>query len=136
MPTQNPAESSNSRLPLIASPDCSTIHFRLTTVSFLPSNALAGPLVPGGPPRLLLLRLVTSLTLGLYWPASLLVTTVSPTAPLTKGPTIYSLGGPTTTLTASKNFHFIDDRSAGPNLVGVRQLDFVEVLEISVLLLT
>ena len=54
-----------------------------------------------------------------------------PDRSLDKSSQIYSLGGPTTTLTSSNNFHFIDDRSADPNLVGVRQLDFVEVLEIS-----
>ena len=78
----------------------------------------------------LLLRLVMSFTLVLYSPVSSLVTTANPTAPLTNGRKIYRLGGPTPTLTASSNFHFIDNRSADPNLVGVRQLEFVEILEI------
>ena len=63
---------------------------------------------------------------------SSLVTTASPTvslAPLDKERTIYSLGGPTPTLASSNNFHFIDNRSADPNLVGVRQLEFAEILE-------
>ena len=48
-----------------------------------------------------------------------------------KGRKIYSLGGPTPTLTSSNNFIFIDDRSADPDLAGVRQLELVESLEIS-----
>ena len=55
-----------SYLPLIASPEYSTILFRLATAFFHPSNELAGPLVPGGPPKSLPLRLVMSFTLGLY----------------------------------------------------------------------
>ena len=51
-----------SYLPLTASPGCSTSLFRLATVFFHPSNALAGPLEPGVPPKLLLLRLVMSFT--------------------------------------------------------------------------
>ena len=54
-----------------------------------------------------------------------------PDRSLDKGRKIYSLGGPTPTLTSSNNFHFIDNRSADPNLVGVRQLEFVEILNIS-----
>ena len=54
-----------------------------------------------------------------------------PDRSLVKGRKIYSLGGPTPTLTSSNNFHFIDNRSADPDLIGVRQLGFVEILEIS-----
>ena len=54
-----------------------------------------------------------------------------PDRSLDKGRKIYSLGGPTPTLTSSNNFHFIDNRSADLNLIGVRQLEFVEILEIS-----
>ena len=54
-----------------------------------------------------------------------------PDRSLDKGHAIYSLGGPTPTLASSNNFHFVDNRSADPNLVGVRQLEFVEILEIS-----
>ena len=34
-------------------------------------------------------------------------------------------------MTSSNNFHFIDNRSADPNLAGVRQLKFIEILDIS-----
>ena len=54
-----------------------------------------------------------------------------PDRSLDKGRKIYSLGGPTPTLASSNNFHFIDNRSADPGLVGVRQLEFVDILEIS-----
>ena len=56
-----------------------------------------------------------------------------PDRSLDKGRKIYSLGGPTPTLTsrAPNNSHFIDNRSADPNLAGVRQLEFVEILKIS-----
>ena len=52
-----------------------------------------------------------------------------------KGRKIYGFGAPTTTttttLTSSNNFKFVDDRSSGPLHVGVRQLEFSEVLKIS-----
>ena len=41
------------------------------------------------------------------------------------------MGAPTTTLTSSNNFHFVDDHSSDPLHVGVRQLEFSEVLKIS-----
>ena len=41
------------------------------------------------------------------------------------------MSAPTTTLTSSNNFNFVDDRSSDPLLVGVRQLEFTEVLGIS-----
>ena len=34
-------------------------------------------------------------------------------------------------MASSNNFNFIDNRSADPDLIGVRQLEFVEILEIS-----
>ena len=71
--------------PLAAPPGCSTFRFRLTTVFSPQSNALAGPLEPGVPPKLLLLRLVMRFTLELCSQVSSLVTTVNPTALLTKG---------------------------------------------------
>ena len=54
-----------------------------------------------------------------------------PDRSLDKGRKTYSLGGPTPNLASSSNFHFIDNRSADPDLSGVRQLEFVEILEIS-----
>ena len=54
-----------------------------------------------------------------------------PDRSLDKGRKIYSLCGPTPTLTSPNIFHFIGNRSVDPNLVGVRQLEFVEILEIS-----
>ena len=54
-----------------------------------------------------------------------------PDRSLDKGRKIYGLGAPTTTLTSSNNFNFVDDRSSDPLLVGVRQLEFTEVLNIS-----
>ena len=44
---------------------------------------------------------------------------------------MHSLRSRRPTLTSSNNFQFIDNRSADPNLIGVRQLEFVEILEIS-----
>ena len=41
------------------------------------------------------------------------------------------MGAPTTTLTSSNNFNFVDDRSSDPLHVGVRQLEFSEVLKVS-----
>ena len=67
-----------------APPDYSTFRSRLTTVPFLQSNALAGPLELGVPPKLSLLRLVMSSTLELYSQVYSLVTTVNPTVLLTK----------------------------------------------------
>ena len=54
-----------------------------------------------------------------------------PDRSLDKGRKIYGLGAPTTTLTSSNNFHFVDGRSSDPLHVGVRQLEFSEVLKIS-----
>ena len=51
-----------------------------------------------------------------------------PDRSLDKGRKIYGLGAPTTTLTLPNNFNFVDDRSSDPLLVGVRQLEFTEVL--------
>ena len=41
------------------------------------------------------------------------------------------MGAPTTTLTSPNNFNFVDDRSSDPLHIGVRQLEFSEVLKIS-----
>ena len=106
--------------------------FRLTTVFFHLSNALAGPLEPGVPSMLLLLRLVDEFYTTRAVLAGVFVgDDGEPNRSLDKGRKLYSLGGPTFTLASSDNFHFIDNRSADPNLVGVRQLEFVEILEIS-----
>ena len=72
-------------LSLTAPPGCSTIRFRLATAFFLLGNALAGPLAPGVPPKLLLLRLVMGFALELCSQVSSFVTTVNPSALLTKG---------------------------------------------------
>ena len=116
-----------------APPDCSAFRSRLATFFFLRSNALAGPLELGVPPKLSLLR-----TVGddeFYTRAVLAGVFVGdddePDRSLDKGRKIYSLGGPTPTLTSSNNFHFIGNRSADPNLAGVRQLEFVGILNIS-----
>ena len=54
-----------------------------------------------------------------------------PDRSLDKGRKIDGLGAPTTTLTSSNKLHFVDDRSSDPLHVGVRQLEFSEVLQIS-----
>ena len=54
-----------------------------------------------------------------------------PDCSLDKRRKIYGLGAPATTLTSSNNFHFVDDCNSDPLHVGVRQLEFSEVLKIS-----